>query len=156
MFVQVNPPIGPMGPIKIEGVRGLAIAQRLRQLAAENAYEAMLIGLVETPTPIEHANAIADQYAGDAELHDGWFEPTPALVAYIQHVGQAAIQELLSKTHPAALTNEPVDIDEMARILGVAVVTVRRMIKAKQIPCMRFGRTLRFVPTDVVASLQRR
>lgn len=154
MFVQVNPPTGGNGPILIDGVKGSQIAARLRQLAIDNAFEAMLIGLVETTQPDEYAAAIAEQYT--AVVHDRWFEPTADLLAFIQHAAQEPIQALLSQTHPGGLRDAPVDIDEMARQLGVSVPTIRRMIKANQIPYLRWGRMLRFVPVDVFATLQRR
>lgn len=154
IFVQVNPPIGGNGPIKIEGIRGSQLAARLSQLARDNAFDAMLIGMIETTTPAEYATAIAEQYAG-IDLHDGWFEPTADLLALIQHAGQSAIQALLAQTHPGGLSEAPVDIENMARILDVSIPTVRRMVKAEQIPYLRWGRMLRFVPTDVIATLQR-
>ena len=155
MFVQVTSPYGP-GPIKIEGVEGDKIASRLRALAVDNAYEAMLIGLITTTTPAEHARALAEQFAS-THLHDGWFNPSPGLLAFIQHSGQAAIVELLGRTHPGALDeHSSVDIDEIARMVGVSVKTIRRMVQADEIPYLRWGRVLRFVPADVIGSLQRR
>lgn len=153
MFVQVIPPVGA-GPVKIEGVRGAKIGERLAQLAADNAFDTMLIGLIPTTTsPFEHANAIATQYNG-AHLHDGWFSPDPGLLAFIQHAGLPAIQELLDQTHPAAMSEAPVGIDEMASILDVAPITIRRMVKAEQIPYLRVGNALRFVPRDVIMTLR--
>lgn len=155
MFVQVNAPIGGPGPIKIEPVKGSQLAQRLKQLAADNAYEAMIIGLIESTTPDELADAIAEQYAG-MHLHDRWYLPTADLIAFIQHTAQGPIQALLAQTHPGALGESAVDIEEMAKILGCSVPTIRRMVKAEEIPYMRWGRVLRFVPRDVIASIQRR
>lgn len=155
MFVQVNAPDGSLGPILIEGVRGSKIAERLSQLARDNAFDAMLIGLMETVTPDDHASQIAAQCEA-TRLHDRWYAPTAELLAFIQHVGQHALTELLELAHPGALGTAPVDIDEMARILGVSVVTVRRMIKANEIPFLKAGRVYRFIPTDVIASIQRR
>jgi excisionase family DNA binding protein len=155
MFVQVNTPDGALGPILIEGVRGSKIAERLNQLARDNAFDAMLIGLMETTTPDEHAAQIAAQCEA-AHLHDHWYAPTTELLAFVQHVGQRAMVELLELAHPGALGTAPVDIDEMARILGVSVVTVRRMIKANEIPFLKAGRIYRFIPADVIASIQRR
>jgi len=158
MFVQVNPPSGGIGPILIEGIGGARIAMRLRQLSEDNAFETVLIGLLETTTPREHAAAIAEQYGG--HLHDGWYEPTAALLAYVQHVGQPALQLLLEQTHPGALDESLVDSAAIAAVLGVSVQTIRRMVKAKQIPFIKLGdghgAVYRFVPRDVIASLHRR
>ena len=155
MFVQVSSPYGP-GPIKIEVVDGTKLASRLRALAADNAFEAMMIGLIATNAPTDDARVIEQSFEA-AHLHDGWFEPVPGLLALIQQRGQEALQTLLARTHPGALEGDgAVDINEMARILGVSVKTVRRMIDANEIPYLRWGRVLRFVPADVIASLQRR
>jgi excisionase family DNA binding protein len=155
MFVQVSAPGVGAGPILIEGVRGSEISRRLSQLARDNAYEAMLIGLMETITPDEHAQQIREQLEA-AHLHDHWFAASNDLLAFIQAVGQHAIQELLAQTFPGGLSQAPVDIEEMAKILGVSVPTIRRMIKAEEIPYLKFGRVYRFVPADVIASIQRR
>lgn len=155
MFVQVTAPGAGAGPILIEGVHGTEIARRLSQLARDNAYEAMLIGLIETITPDEHEQQIHAQYES-AHLHHHWFSPTSDLITFVQSVGQHAIQALLAQTFPGSLSQAPVDIDEMAKILGVSVPTIRRMIKAEEIPYLKFGRVYRFVPADVIASIQRR
>jgi excisionase family DNA binding protein len=155
MFVQVNPPGGGQGPIKIEAVKGSQIGTRLATLARENAFDPMLIGLIESPTPLEHAQAIIEQYAA-GHLHHDWYAPSADLLAYIQHVAQGPIQALLAETHPGGLSEESVEIEEMADILNVSVPTVRRMIKQEVIPYLKFGRIYRFVPADVIASLARR
>ena len=154
MFLQATPPIGA-GPIKIEGLRGALISTRINQLSADNAFELMLIGLVETTTPTEHAAAIAEQFAS-SHMHDGWYAPSADLLAFVQHVGQGAIQSLLASAHPGWLSDQPVDIKAMADILGVSVQTLRRMCKANEIPFMRWGNTYRFTPADVIATLNRR
>ncbi len=154
MFVQANPPTGGNGPILIEGISGSKIASRLRQLSEDNAFETVLIGLIETTIPREHADAIAAEYG--APLHDAWYEPTAALLAFVQHVGQPALQVLLEQTHPGALSESLVDTASIAEILGVSVQTIRRLVKAKTIPFVKWGQTYRFVPKDVIANLQRR
>lgn len=153
MFVQVNPPVGA-GPVKIEGIHGKQIGERLAQLARDNAFDTMLIGLVPTELPPrELARDIASQFPA-AHLRDDWFTPTPGLLAFIQHVGLGAIQELLSMTMPGALGDAPVDVETMAQILDVSTTTVRRMVKAGQVPYLRVGLALRFVPADVIATLR--
>jgi helix-turn-helix protein len=160
IFVQTNPPTGNNGPILIEGVRGHDISTRLHALSRDNAYETMLIGLIESQTPEQHAAAIIEQYAIVGHMHDSWYMPTADLLAFIHHVAQKSIQELLSQMHPGGLSTEHVDIEQMATILDVSVPTVRRMVKNNIIPYLRWGTTgsspLRFVPADVVATLQRR
>lgn len=154
MFVQVSPPIGGAGPIKIEGVRGTQIATRLREIAADNAYETYIVGLTPTETPDELAQVIHDQFA--PALHHDWFEPTIDLLTFIQHTAQDALQALLAQTRPGGLPDGAVDIETIAEFLGVSVPTVRRLVKNGEIPHLRMGKALRFVPADVVASLERR
>lgn len=154
MFVQSTTSNATPGPILIEGIKGPQLATRLSELAADNAFVVMLIGLMETTTPDEHADAIAEQYAAEGHLHDDWYKPTASLLAFIQHAAQGPIKELLGRTHPGGLSEAPVDINTIAKMLGVSVVTVRRMVHSGSIPHLRWGRSLRFVPTDVIASLQ--
>ena len=155
VFLQVLPPTGGQGPIKIEGMRGAQLANRLTAIARDSAYEVQLIGLMPTIiNPISHANAFADEHQ---EIHDGWFQPTGDLIAFIQHAGQDALHDLLSQTQPGALDQDQlVSIEGIAQILDVSVPTVRRMIKAQAIPFLTFGRVYRFIPSEVIASLQRR
>ena len=153
MFLQAIPPSG-VGPIKIEGVSGKHLVQRLNMIGRENAFEVQLVGLLPSVDPLPHANEIAGDFE-QAHLHDGWFEPSTYLVMYIQHTAQVPLQQLLAQMHPGSLSDDPVSIDEIAQILDVSVVTVRRMIKAEQIPYLKLGRIYRFVPADVLASLSR-
>ena len=155
MFVQVNPPTGGMGPILIEGVRGVQIAARLRALAADNAFDAFIIGLTPTTTPNELAKVIQDQHEA-AHLHHDWYEPTIELLIYIKETSQKKLAELLAAARPGGLPDHAVDIEEIAAIVGVSIPTVRRLVKSGEIPYLRVGKALRFVPVDVVASLERR
>ena len=47
-------------------------------------------------------------------------------------------------------------LSEVAEVLRVSPKTVRRMAALQRIPCVRFGRALRFVPGDVLAWLSAR
>lgn len=152
MFVQVNPPKGGMGPILIEGVKGAALGRRLGQLARDNAFDPMLIGLLETTQPEQTAYQVKQDHDAD-RLHDDWFEPTARLLGLVQQA-QLVLQELLAQTHPGAMETAPVDIDAIATMLGVSIKTVRRLVDKNQIPFLRVGSQLRFVPADVMASLQ--
>lgn len=152
VFLQIDPPGGGQGPIKIEGMRGVKLVDRLSTIADANPYPVYLIGLVETMLePIDHALAIGESHQ---IIHGTWYQPTGDLIAFIQHVGQEALQPLLAQTHPGGLSEAPVDIETIAEILQVSVPTVRRMVKAQAIPFLRFGRVYRFVPSDVIASLR--
>ncbi len=155
IFAQLHPPNGP-GPVKIESIRGPQLMPRMRTLVADNPYELYLIGMIATPGPMDAAALAFAQEYPSAHLHDGWFEPSTELMSYIEQNASASIQDLLAVTHPAGVEGtEAVSIDEIAAMLGVSVPTVRRMVKANEIPFLRWGgKTLRFVPADVFASLR--
>lgn len=154
MFVQVMPPTG-IGPIKIEGVRGAKIGERLNAISVENPFPTYLIGLVEAPIPHEYAHAIAQQFV-DAHMHDGWFEPVLPLIQLVQHLGQRALGELIAQTRPGAVDDEIVDIETIARVLGISVPTVRKLVAADGIPHMRVGKQYRFSVADVLAAMNMR
>ena len=153
MFVQTMPP-GIAGPIMIEAIAGRDLAPRLTSLALDNAYDMQLIGLLSSVAPLQDAQTIANEFAA-YQIHDWWFDPGPELLAFVGDQAQSTISVLLSKTHPGGLSDAPVDIDQIAEILDVSVPTIRRMIKANEIPYLKFGRSYRFVPNDVLASLRR-
>ncbi len=153
MFVQASAMND--SAIKVELVRGRDLAARLAAISSDCPFETMLIGLATSTQPQQLAEQIAAQFASD-HMHNGWFKNTPALLGVVQAIGQQAIQELLARTSPGAASDAVVDVDEMARLLDVSVPTVRRMVKDGQIPFMRTGRQLRFVPGDVFASIQQR
>ena len=154
MFVQVVPPTGA-GPIWISGVRGHRIGEELLQISSRNPYPAYLIGLIESTVPHEHARNIAEQFAED-HLHDGWFEPSPALIQLVQQSGQHALSELLAQTRPGGVDDQMVDVDGIAAILNVSARTIYRLVDASGIPHMRVGKQLRFSVTDVLAAMSMR
>jgi len=151
MFVQL---VGVAGPVKIEPVLGRQLASRITQLVLDNPYELQLIGLLPSSDPDSDASEIANEFIA-YQIHDGWFEPNGDLLAFIGEQAQSSISVLLAQTHPGGLSDAPVDIEQIASILDVSVPTVRRMVKAGEIPYLKFGRFYRFVPNDVLASLRR-
>lgn len=153
MFLQVMPP-GTAGPIRIEGVTGRQLMQRLNAIVDDNPYDVQMIGLLQSQAPREDAQAIADEFA-PFQIRGWWFEPAPELLAFIQNDTQSTLSILLAQTHPGGLSDAPVDIERMAEILDVSVPTIRRMIGRNEIPFLKFGRSYRFVPNDVLASLKR-
>lgn len=155
MFVQVNPPASTYGPIWIEGSDGREIGRKLSEIARYNAFPTTIIGLIETTTPNQLVGQLDDRFSED-RMHDRWYMWSADLFSFVQTHGQQAIRDLLAQTHPGGLSQAPVDIDEMAKILGVSSRTIRRMVESQQIPFMRSGRILRFVPAEVIASLQHR
>jgi len=151
MFVQVVSPGNPYGPIKIEAVSGEEFSDRLVQLARCSAFELRLIGLMQGVS-IDDVHTMFATYC----LHDDWFTAGNELVAFIAQNAQDAIAVLAAQTHPGALPEKPVGIEDLAAILGVSVSTVRRMVKENRIPFLKFGRIYKFVVADVIASLEHR
>lgn len=156
VFLQTALPAGVTSPIKIAAMHGSQIGEELRRISAANAYDVQIIGLISSTNPDQHARAIAEQYAGD-HLHDGWYAPSADLIAFIQHHAKAAIQDLLARVHPAAVTDRIVDLKEMAKILKCHEITVRRMVRAEppEIPFMKTGDKYLFHPAEVIAALRR-
>ncbi len=140
--------------IKIEGTR--KPSERLLAIDENNSADTFLFGLVRLPDGDDPKLAEAELHARFAasRIRGRWFRATGDLTAYVQQHGQAAIRELLGALRPHSQPTGIVTIDEIAAHLGVSVKTVRRMVKAGKIPVMRAGAKLRFLPEDVVASIQ--
>jgi excisionase family DNA binding protein len=154
VFLQAIYPLERQGPIRIEGIKGSRLADRLISISRDSPCEVRLIGLLPTAIdPALHANEIAIELEC---VHDQWYSPTNELTDFIANSAQQSIIELLGQTHPGALDGQLVDIKQMAELLDVSVPTVRRMIKANEIPYLRFGWEYRFVPNEVIASLRER
>lgn len=153
VFLQTELPGGiGAGRIKIEGLRGKQLASRFSTLARECPYEIYLIGMIPTTDPGVHSSAIAEQHP---IVHDGWFEATADLIAFIAAQGQPALISLVEKVHPGAFDQEQlVDIEQLAQMLDVAPITIRRMIERRAIPYYRVGRAYKFKPSEVLASLR--
>ena len=65
-----------------------------------------------------------------------------------------ALQELLEQFQPTSDDGSMLTVEELAEQLGISVPTVRRMVKSNQLPHVRIGRQIRFVPEDILASLR--
>lgn len=127
----------------------------MRTFEVDNPFGVFLIGLIATPMPNEIVAELA-QLHGDQALANGWYQPSADLLSFIEESATPALSLLLGQTHPAGLEDAAVDITTMAQLLDVSVPTVRRMIRAEQIPYLRWGKIYRFVPDDVFASLAQR
>lgn len=155
IFLQSELPGGlGSGRIKIIGLRGAQLAKHLATTSRECPYTIYLIGMIPTTLePRDHADAIVTEHI---HHHDGWYEATPDLIAFIAAVAQEPLHELLGEAQPGASEEPLVDIEDIAQMLNCSVVTVRRMVDRKQIPFYRLGRAYRFSPSSVLASLQQR
>jgi excisionase family DNA binding protein len=152
-FLQTTLPAGVLSPIRIIGMKGGELGRELRRMAADNAYDVQIIGLIASVDPDRHAQAIGEQYAG-GHMHDGWYQPSADLIAFIQHHGKSALQELLGQVNPAVINEHVVDLKQIAKIIGCAEVTVRRMIERGEIPFLRAGWGYRFQPAEVIAAMR--
>ena len=72
----------------------------------------------------------------------------PGTVALLVQVGMAA-----APAHDVARP-QLVDVDEVAATLGLSKWTVYRWAEADRIPCIRAGRSIRFVLAEVMAALR--
>ena len=69
----------------------------------------------------------------------------------------SARTDLIIESAPPAASPNPTNgtiaplltITDVARLLRTSEKTVRRMITARRIPCLRIGRQIRFLPSDV-------
>jgi excisionase family DNA binding protein len=52
--------------------------------------------------------------------------------------------------------NRPLTLEQMAHFLQVSKATVGRATRRGELPCVRVGNQLRFLPSDVIAVLQAR
>jgi excisionase family DNA binding protein len=154
MFVQIAPPIGA-GPIKIEGIAGELIAQRLTAIADDNGYPTFIIGLLPVEDHDLAAKSLHEQFA-IAHLHGTWFEPTIELLSFIQETSQAALQQLMGGVDTTDEPEGAVDIEGIAQVLGVSTRTIKRLVADRQIPHYKVGRQLRFIVSEVREALARR
>lgn len=151
IFVQAEM-TGP-SPIKIEGTGDPGT--RLREIDREMPVSTYWVGWFPTENPRQVATAIGEQHP-TARVRNDWFLPTVDLIGYIQHVAQRPLFELLSQLKQHSHPEGTMDIEEIAKYLGVSVPTIRRMVDREEIPSLRIGRKLRFFAADVVATLKRR
>jgi excisionase family DNA binding protein len=151
IFVQARPACGP-ALVRIEGTRDPVA--RLRALAEDNAVETFLIGLINTDKPVETEARLRETFKPSV-VRGRWFAANADLMGFIQFNAQTALNDLLGQLRPHSHPTGTTTIEEIAQHLNVSVSTVRRMVKDGQIPYLRAGRQLRFIPADVVASLQK-
>lgn len=150
IFVQAA--LAGGSPIKIEATSDPATT--LREIDRALPVESYLVGWIPHEAPRRLAGALIEQYKS-AHLRGEWFKPTPELMGYIVHVAQPTLTQLLAQLPGHSHPEGAVSIEEMARLADVSVSTLRRRVKEGQIPVLRFGRVLRFLPADVIASIQR-
>lgn len=129
-------------------------ASTLNEIDRLSPIEISLVGWIPHDNPRVLANAIMEQHK-DARARGDWFTATIDLSRYILHVAQPPLAELLANLPAHSHPDGTVSIEEMAQIAGVSVSTLRRQIEKGQIPVLRFGRRMRFLPADVIASVRR-
>jgi excisionase family DNA binding protein len=141
-------------------------ATRFIGLCNDNACALRVLGTVACETSQaaqELESTLHDRFA--AYRHHGkWYYPRERLLRYIAEHARSAphstnTHKLLldEKTLDEWLADEPVEplltIREVAELLGVRPITIRRQVDRKLLPCVRVGEKLiRFSRRDVLQS----
>jgi excisionase family DNA binding protein len=155
-FVEAEGP----GLIKIGATRDLT--QRLATLTSENAVPVRLVGALAHRDAPAYADQLRRRFAAMCD-HGDWFRPWAPLRAFLGGLAAAvpatpssprpmAADEAFPFDAPPALLDAPA----LAAHLRVSTVTVRRWVRARQLPCIRVGRQLRFDVRDPVIAARRR
>ena len=143
-FVQCRPTEETIGPIRIGATR--QFQAHLQQLVDLNPFPLYLMGSMVSAEPEKAKQTIQEQFAS-ARTRGDWFRPVEELMTFVR----TKTQRPLTPAAPSVPMDHLLSVDDVARILGVSVPTVRRFVAAGQIPCVRVGRQLRFSPKDIVA-----
>lgn len=143
-FVQCRPTDETIGPIRIGATRNLQA--HLQQLVDLNPFPLYFMGSMMSAEPEKAKQMIQEQFA-TARTRGDWFRPTDELITFIRTKSQRP----LTPPTPQVPTDRLLSVEDVARILGVSVPTIRRFVAAGQIPCVRIGRQLRFAPGDITA-----
>ena len=153
---------GP-GLIKIGATRDLA--QRLATLTSENAVPVRLVGALPHRDAPAYADQLRRRFAAMCD-HGDWFRPWAPLRVFLGGLASAtpATPVAPCAAGPAAADggfpfDAPMpllDAADLAAHLRVSIVTVRRLVRARQLPCVRVGRQLRFDVRDPAIAARRR
>lgn len=153
-----------LGLIKIGATRDLA--QRFATLTSENAGSVRLVGVVYHRDPAAYADQLRRRFAAMRD-HGDWFRPWAPLRAFVDVVAPS-VPDAPRPPSPAAAAPaafaafafeapQPLlDAAALAAHLRVSIVTVRRLVRARQLPCVRVGRQLRFDVREPVIAARRR
>ena len=155
-----------LGLIKIGATRDLA--QRFATLTSENAGPVRLVGAVHHRDPVAYADQLRRRFAAMCD-HGDWFRPWAPLRAFVDAVAPSVLDAprplapaavAPAAVAPAAFTFDTpqplLDAAALAAHLQISIVTVRRLVRARQLPCVRVGRQLRFDVCEPVIAARRR
>jgi excisionase family DNA binding protein len=148
--------------------KSIDFASRFSGLCSDNACALKILGVIERPTPT--AALTLERELHDRFLphhhHGEWYHPREPLLQYIAvsvisverfnekltakiTADEKTLDDWLANDAPEALLT----IDEVAELLGVQPITVRRQVERKLLPCIRVGqKLLRFDRRDVLRS----
>lgn len=159
-FVQAQ---APEGFIKIGATRDFGA--RFAALCNYNACELTVLGVIRTPQPHQLERLLQTRFA-PFRHHGEWFKPKRELLRYIEkHTAspktpysmtttpqQWSLDALLAPDQATTPVDEVLTLVDVAKLLRVKVVTVRRYVDSRLIPCVRVGRQLRFTRQEVLQS----
>lgn len=146
-----------LGLVKIGATHDLQ--QRLATLTSENACKLKLLGVIAHRNPTSFASELKTRFSTLC-AHDDWFRLRAALRAFVdralpsvkaQRSVEPEIQHFMFDTPAPPLLN----VYDVAAYLGISAVTVRRLVRKRQLACVRVGRQLRFDIRDPSISARR-
>jgi excisionase family DNA binding protein len=149
-----------LGLVRFGATRDLP--QRLATLTTENAARVRLVAALAHRDAPGYVAKLRRRFAAMHD-HGDWFRPRAPLRAFLAELPPVAgadvcappvveDQDVFSFDVPAPL----LDVAALATYLQVSAVTVRRLVRARQLPCVRVGRQLRFDIRDPAIAARRR
>jgi excisionase family DNA binding protein len=148
--------------------KSIDFASRFSGLCSDNACALTILGIIAQASAKEALTREAElheQFASHRH-HGEWYHPREPLLQYIKtnvltveqfneklgvkiRADEATLDEWLAQDRPEPLLT----IDEVAELLGVQPITVRRQVERRLLSCIRVGRKLlRFDRRDVLRS----
>lgn len=136
------------------------LVQRLTTLTSENACELRLLGVIPRRDAAAYANELKTRFAA-LRAHDDWFRLRAPLRAFLDRtLPSTKAQKPIEPDMHGFMFDAPaaplLDVHDVAAYLDVSVVTVRRLVRNRQLGCVRVGRQLRFDLRDPSIVARRR
>jgi excisionase family DNA binding protein len=149
--------------IKIGATRDFGA--RFAALCSYNACDLTVLGIIRAPQPSQLERVLHARFAV-CRHHGEWFKPKRELLRYIEKHATApktpympiatpqqwSLDALLAPDQETTPVDEVLTIRDVAKLLHVQLVTVRRYVDRRLIPCVRVGRQLRFTRQEVLQS----
>lgn len=148
--------------------KSIDFASRFSGLCSDNACALKILGVIEQANgkvALSYEAALHERFAPHRH-HGEWYYPRETLIQFIENsvltveqfnekltvkvrADAATLDEWLAQERPEPLLT----IDEVAALLDVQPITVRRQVDRRLLPCIRVGhKLLRFDRRDVLKS----